>query len=108
MGGVKDLLGDKEFGTDPHKLARTTDPDTSHAAAHTVDTSGMEKMVYDFIKSRPKGVIQDDIYDGFPQYRDHSLTPRVAPLLRKGLIYDTGERRYGKAGRRQRVVKAYD
>ena len=38
--------------------------------------------------------------------RSHSITPRFAPLIRKGFIFDTGERRMASSGRSQRVVKA--
>ena len=31
------------FGTDPRKLVRTNDPDTSHEAAVKVDTSRLEQ-----------------------------------------------------------------
>jgi hypothetical protein len=35
-----------------------------------------------------------------------SVTPRFAPLIRKGKVIDTGERRKGNSGRSQRVLKA--
>lgn len=94
------------FGTDPKLLARAEDPDTSHQAAQEVDTAELERIVYEVIASCPHGCIADDVENRLPQFRSHSITPRFAPLLRKGLIYDTGERRRASSGRSQRVVKA--
>ena len=37
-----DDLFKRIFGTHPKKLVRTDDPDTSHAAANSVDTSQLE------------------------------------------------------------------
>ena len=94
------------FGTDPKELVRTTDPDTSHEAALTVDTSYLESLVYDIICKHPNGCISDDVERELYYLRSHSITPRFAPLLRKGFIVDTGERRMASSGRSQRVVKA--
>ena len=94
-----------DFGTDPKELVRTTDPDTSHEAALTVDTSHLESLVYEVICKHPNGVIADDVERELSYLRSHSITPRFAPLIRKGFIFDTGERRMASSGRSQRVVK---
>ena len=93
------------FGTDPKELVRTSDPDTSHEAALTVDTSHLESLVYEVICKHPNGVIADDVERELSYLRSHSITPRFAPLIRKGFIFDTGERRMASSGRSQRVVK---
>ena len=62
-------------------------------------------MVLEAIAKFPDGCIADDIKSVFPHIRRHSLMPRIAPLLRCGAIFDTGERRLSKANRPQRVVK---
>ena len=93
------------FGTDPKELVRTTDPDTSHEAAWTVDTTQLEALVYEVICKHPNGVIADDVEQELSYLRSHSITPRFAPLIRKGFIFDTGERRVASSGRSQRVVK---
>lgn len=93
--------------TQPHMMARTSDPDTSHAAAQSVaiDVSALEALVLETIARFPDGCIADDIKAANPQYRRHTLNPRFAPLLRCGAIIDTGERRTAKSGKPQRVVK---
>lgn len=85
-------------------LFRKTDPDTSKAAAKTVVTN-METVVLEAIKAFPDGCIADDVVAHL-QMRWDTVTPRFAPLLRKKLIIDTGERRKGASGRSQRVLKA--
>ena len=98
-------LFERYFGTEPKKLVRTNDPDTSHAAANSVDTSQLESMVYEVISKYPDGCIADDVERELAHLRSHSITPRFAPLMRKGFIFDTGERRMASSGRSQRVVK---
>jgi hypothetical protein len=98
-------LFERIFGTHPKKLVRTDDPDTSHAAANSVDTSELESMVYEVISKYPDGCIADDVERELAHLRSHSITPRFAPLMRKGFIFDTGERRMASSGRSQRVVK---
>ena len=98
-------LFERIFGTHPKKLVRTDDPDTSHVAANSVDTSQLESMVYEVISKYPDGCIADDVERELAHLRSHSITPRFAPLMRKGFIVDTGERRMASSGRSQRVVK---
>ena len=83
---------------------RKTDPDTSKKAAKTV-TSNMETVVLEAIKAFPDGCIADDVVSHTGMRWD-TVTPRFAPLLRKKLIEDTGERRKGASGRSQRVLRA--
>lgn len=85
--------------------ARYTDPETSHEAAQTIDTTELERVVYETIKMFPNGCIGDDIVRMLPQYGIQTISPRYAPLLRKGWIVDTGERRKARSGRSQRVMK---
>ena len=87
-------------------LARATDPETSKQAAQSVDTSKMEQIVLDVIRSFPNGCISQDVESELAQYRASSITPRYRPLMKKGLIVDTGEKRPGFSGRNQRVMRA--
>lgn len=87
-------------------LARVTDPETSKEAAQSVDANNMEQIVLDAIKSFPHGCISQDVESVLPQYRASSITPRYRPLMKKGLIVDTGEKRPGFSGRNQRVMRA--
>jgi len=93
------------FGTAPFKLVRKEDPTTSHQAAQTVDTTKLEQMVYEAIKSHPEGCISDEILQMYPNYPYSSITARYRALLDKDLIEVTGVKR-GKFGRNQRVMKA--
>ena len=94
------------FPDDLMVFARKTDPVTSKEAAATVDANKLEQIVLDVIKSFPNGCISQDIELALPHLRVSSITPRIRPLLRKGLIVETGEKRPGFSGRNQRVVRA--
>jgi hypothetical protein len=100
-------LFERYFGSEPKKLVRTNDPDTSHAAANAVDSTTLERLVYEAIKTfGDTGCISDQILAMHPTYPYSSITARFRALLDKGFIVDTGERRPGKSGKPQRVVKA--
>jgi hypothetical protein len=95
------------FGTDPRKLHRRESIDTSIEAAHAVDTTKLEELVLRAVYSAGIiGAIQDDALRAFPAYPYSSITARFASLLEKKLIEDTGTRRAGRSGRKQRVVIA--
>ena len=93
------------FGTEPFKLARREDPATSHQAAQAVDTTKLEQLVYEAIKSFPEGCISDEILEMYPNYPYSSITARYRALLDKDLIEVSGVKR-GKFGRNQRIMKA--
>ena len=93
------------FGTAPFKLVRNQDPTTSHQAAQVVDTTKLESLVYEAIKSHPEGCISDEILEMYPNYPYSSITARYRALLDKDLIEVTGVKR-GKFGRNQRIMRA--
>ena len=93
------------FGTPAFKLARREDPTTSHQAAQAVDSTKLEQMVYEAIKSHSEGCISDDILGMFPNYPYSSITARYRALLDKGFIEVSGVKR-GRFGRNQRIMKA--
>lgn len=81
--------------------------DTSIEAAESIDTTKLEQMILEDIEfSGVWGMTQDDLLKMHPRLSYSSVTSRPAALKRKGLIYDSGERRVGKSGRRQAVLKA--
>ena len=86
-------------------LFRKTDPETSKEAAESVPVARLEKIVYEAIKAAPNGLTAEEIFQALPGIRLNSVTPRIAPLIKKGYIYDTGERRRSSSGRSQRVLK---
>ena len=93
------------FGTEPKFMVRATDPITSIEAAQQVDSTKLESMVYEVIAKHPNGCTSDEIMAHFPNHGIQTITPRFAPLIRKGLVEDTGEKRKGKSGRSQRVLR---
>jgi hypothetical protein len=104
FNNMKDSM-ERFFGTEPFKLVRKEDPTTSHQAAQAVDSTRLEQMVYEAIKSHPEGCISDEILEMYPNYPYSSITARYRALLDKDLIEVTGVKR-GKFGRNQRVMKA--
>ena len=93
------------FGTEPKFMVRASDPITSIEAAEQVDSVKLETMVYEVIAKHPNGLTSDEIMGHFPNHGIQSISPRYAPLIRKGFIEDTGEKRLAKSGKYQRVLK---
>ena len=104
FGSMKESM-ERFFGTPAFKLARREDPTTSHQAAQAVDTTKLESLVYEAIKSHPEGCISDEILEMYPNYPYSSITARYRALLDKGFIEVSGVKR-GKFGRNQRIMKA--
>ena len=104
FNNMKDSM-ERFFGTEPFKLVSKEDPTTSHQAAQAVDTTKLEQMVYEAIKSHPEGCISDEILAMYPNYPYSSITARYRALLDKGFIEVSGVKR-GKFGRNQRIMKA--
>jgi len=94
------------FGTEPKFMVRATDPVTSMDAAESIDSTKLEQMVYDVVAMYPNGCTSDDVLKHFPHHGVQTISPRFAPLIRKGFIEDTGEKRKASSGRSQRVMKA--
>lgn len=95
------------YGTEPHKLARVEPPGTSKAAAASLDTTALERMVHRAIAKRAAaGAIADEILDDFPGFAYSSITARFSALERKGLIACGPDRRKGRSGRGQRVMRS--
>ena len=102
----KKFFSHPAFGTDAKLLARKTDPKTSKDSAKTVDTTKLENIVYEAIKSfGEKGCISDEVLELFPKHKYSSITARYAPLLRKGFIEANGDTRKGNSGKQQRVMR---
>ena len=98
-------LFDRIFGTAPQEMVRNTDPDTSVSAANSVDSTQLEAMVYEVIAKYPNGCTSDEVMRHFPHHGVQTISPRFAPLIRKRIFADTGERRKAASGRSQRVMK---
>lgn len=95
-----------KFGTHIARLFRRNDPQTSFEAAEKVDTTKMEKLVYEAIKSHgDNGCISDQVLEMFPKMPYSTVTARYKALLEKGYIEINGTR-VGHSGRQQRVMRA--
>lgn len=94
------------FGTLPKFLHLKEAVETSVASAHAVDTKSMEKIVYEVIRTYPEGCISDDVIAELHNFSYPSITARYKALITKQLVLDTGEKRPGKSGKLQRVMKA--
>ena len=93
--------------TPAEMLYRHHATDTSIEAAESINTNRLEQMILEDIElSGVWGITQDDLLKMHPRLSYSSVTSRPAALKRKGLIYDSGERRLGQSGRRQAVLKA--
>lgn len=93
------------FGTYWRKLVRKDAPPTSQESAKTIDSSSLERLVYETIGLFPDGCIQDEVLKTLAWLPYSSVTARFSALIDKGLVVDTGLTRPGRSGRQQRVLK---
>ena len=95
------------FGTEARKLYRRGGPDTSEAAARSIDTTRLEAMVFSAIdKFGRNGCIQSDLLREFPYHAYSSITARFKALDEKGMIVRGPDRRPGKSRRMQKVMRS--
>jgi hypothetical protein len=96
----------EQLSFDSVPLHRNGAPDTSVKAGMSLNVTQLEQMVYDAIRaSGHYGITADELLQLFPDYSYSSITARPASLKRQGLVIDTGERRPGRSGRQQAVLK---
>jgi hypothetical protein len=89
------------FPPDGEAYARSYDPETSHEAARHVrkhSASAMEAKVLRVLRAHPGGLTTHEIVrlTGIPW---NTISPRLAPLVRKMMVRDSGKRRKGPTGR---------
>lgn len=79
---------------------------TSMAAYHSIDLTELEEEVLKMIRGfGPRGCTVDEILNEYKiDYR--TLSPRFAPLERKGSIFRAGDTRPGNTKRQQKVMRA--
>lgn len=82
--------------------ARRSDPATARDAAASVDVSKQQEMILHYLDWKPGTTGEIAEYYDLP--RD-SISPRIRPLVDKGLVIDSGERRAGPSGRKAIVWK---
>jgi predicted transcriptional regulator len=84
--------------------ARVSDPSTSHAAANSMrgqSATELELLVLNKLR-RMGDATSEEVADSIG-ISLQSISPRFAPLARKGLIEKTGETREGSSGRNRQV-----
>ncbi len=86
-----------------YALARNDDPDTSHEAAASINTTRIERIVLEAFWKSPGGLIAEEVAL-LTRLPLNTVTPRIAPLVRKGYIIPIGKRK-SSSGRNQRVHK---
>jgi hypothetical protein len=97
----------EQLSFDSVPLHRNGAPDTSVKAGLSINTTQLEQMVYLAIyEAGHRGITADELLQLFPDYSYSSITARPASLKRQGIVIDTGERRPGRSGRPQAVLKA--
>lgn len=83
------------------RYARRTDPDTAHEAAAAVNVTDSEERVLTSLRVRgPSTSYEVAAHYGRPV---EQVSPAFRPLVRKGLIRDSGERKLADTGRRRIV-----
>jgi len=76
--------------------ARRSDPDTAHTAAKRVapKVGALECAVVGALRRHPAGLTAPEIAQ-MVGARDGSISPRIKPLRKRGLVADSGQRRNG-------------
>ncbi len=88
--------------------ARTTDPTTSHQAAREVkpEALSLEQRVLDALSGNPcRGMTSHELV-ALTGLTWNTVTPRIRPLVKKGLVEDSGMRRNGPTGKKCIVWRA--
>lgn len=80
--------------------------ETSLAAYRTLELPELELRVLNIIRAfGANGCTVDEIVAKHPEIEYRTLSPRFAPLERKGLIYRAGDTREGVSGRQQKIMR---
>lgn len=88
--------------------ARAVDPETSHEAAASLgDVTELQSRVLESIRgSGETGLTAFELAERLG-LQLNTVSPRTAPLVRKGLVVDSGKRRRGPSGRKSTVWIAF-
>lgn len=96
------------FPREGEAYARGSDPDTSHGAADEMRgdvATRLETRILSALKRHPHGLTNHDLVTA-TGLSWNTASPRLAPLVRKQLVYDSGVRRKGPTNRPCIVWKA--
>lgn len=89
---------------DPPGAARAEDPDTAKDAAAETRTRILEAIVMRAIASAPDGLTSEECAAA-TQLSLVTVSPRMRPLVRRGKIFDSKERRKNYSGKSAIVWK---
>lgn len=84
-------------------LARKTDPDTAKEAAGSINATRVERIVLEAFWRSEDGLTAEELAL-LTRLPLNTVTPRIAPLVRKGYLIPVGKRK-SSSGRNQRVHK---
>tara|TARA_R110002153_G_scaffold193440_3_gene346828 strand:+ start:4320 stop:4637 length:318 start_codon:yes stop_codon:yes gene_type:complete len=97
------------LGTPAYMLTVKDHPSTSHLAAKTLNTTELESLVFEFVKSKGEyGATAYECINHFNPVSNSSINARPSALERKGFIYYRGDTRKGGTNRHQRVMRAFE
>lgn len=89
-----------------HGAARIADPDTAKTAAASVRVADLEERVLKALRKYPLAGMTSHELAVYLNIELVSISPRLRPLVNKGLVVDSGERRQGDSHRKSIVWKA--
>ena len=92
----------RDFHFSEHGEARRTDPETSHTAALALNANPLERKVLESLIADGSQTIKELCRRG--NFDIESLSPRFAPLRKKGAIRDTGTKRLNPGSTREGIV----
>jgi len=92
------------FGTPPNKRHRRYSAATSRAAAYSLRTGTLERLVLSKIHEL-EPCISDQVVDSLPERNYQTITPRWSALEEKGFITCGPDERDGRSKRSQRVMR---
>jgi hypothetical protein len=100
---------DDMFGTAPHKLSKRDDPETSHEAAHSIDSAAKERAVFNVVTNchQDHGMICQEIADALGKQM-HDTSPRISALVEKHMLYRHGDKRLGRLSNRKQMIVRID
>lgn len=73
--------------------ARWSDPETSHQAAESIEPSHLQGIIMETLAKGPRGGMTTHEIAAACGIGYQTITPRIKPMVAKGWVYDTGERR---------------
>jgi len=93
------------FAESEHGRARRRDPDTAKRAAKSVDAKALESRIVASLKNSLAGFTTHELSREL-DVPLVSISPRMAPLVQKNLVRNSGQTRETETGRKAIVWKA--